>query len=83
MYAMTVLDTDVFIDHFRGLEAARAYIQSFGVEQRVTTAVTVMELYKGASNRDELSALERFLTRNHFTILPVTTSASQQAAQLV
>jgi predicted nucleic acid-binding protein len=79
MDAITVLDTldtDVFIDHFRGLEAATAYIQSLEVEQRVTTTVTVMELYRGATNRDELSTIERFLARNRFTILPVTTSAS-------
>lgn len=55
---MTVLDTDVFIDHFRGLEAATAYIRSLAVGQRVTTDVTVMELYKGATNRDELSTIE-------------------------
>ena len=30
---MTVLDTDVFIDHFRGVEAATAYIQSLEVGQ--------------------------------------------------
>ena len=80
---MIVLDTDVFIDHFRGLEAATAYIQSIEVEQRATTDVTIMELYKGATNRDELSTIERFLMRNRFTILPVTAIASQQAVQLV
>ena len=42
---MTVLDTE-FIDHFRGLEAATAYLQSFEIGQRVTTAITIMEIYK-------------------------------------
>jgi hypothetical protein len=37
MDAMTVLDTDVFIDHFGGLEAATLYIQSIEVDQRATT----------------------------------------------
>ena len=46
---MTVLDTDVFIDHFRGVEAATAYIQSLEVGQRATTDVTIMELYRGAT----------------------------------
>jgi hypothetical protein len=83
MGTMTVLDTDVFIDHFRGVEAATAYIQSLEVGQRATTDVTIMELYRGATNRDELSTIERFLARNRFMILPVTAVASQQAVQLV
>jgi predicted nucleic acid-binding protein len=83
MGAMTVLDTDVFIDHFRGLQAATAYLQSFEVGQRATTDITVMELYRGAANSDELSTIEQFLTRNHFTFLPVSVSTSPQAVHLV
>jgi hypothetical protein len=37
MDTLTVLDTDVFIDHFRGLAAATAYIQRLLVVQRATT----------------------------------------------
>jgi hypothetical protein len=37
MDTLTILDTDVFIDHFRGLAAATAYIQGLGVAQRATT----------------------------------------------
>ena len=80
---MMVLDTDVFIDHFRGLEAATTYIQSLPADQRATTDITVMELYKGATNREELTTIERFLTRNRVTRLPVVVAASQRAVQLV
>jgi predicted nucleic acid-binding protein len=57
MDALKVLDTDVFIDHFRGLAAATAYIQSLPVVERATTDVTVMELYKGATNREQAHGL--------------------------
>jgi len=50
MEALKVLDTDVFIDHFRGLAAATAYIQGLPVAQRATTDITIMELYQGAAN---------------------------------
>ncbi len=80
---MTVLDTDVFIDHSRGLQAATAYIQSLVATQRTTTDITVMELYKGAANQDELATIDQFLTHNQFIILPVSAFASQQAVQLV
>jgi len=83
MDAMTVLDTDVFIDHFRGQAAATAYIQNLQAAQRATTDITVMELYKGAANRDDLAAIAQFLERNRFTILPVSTIASRHAVQLV
>ena len=83
MDTLTVLDTDVFIDHFRGLAAAMAYIQGLRVAQRATTDVTVMELYKGALNREQLTTIVRFLERNHVTRLPVSAAASQRAVTLL
>ena len=83
METLTVLDTDVFIDHFRGLAAATAYIQGLGVAQRATTDVTVMELYKGAVNREQLTTIVRFLAHNHVTRLPVSAAASQRAVSLL
>jgi predicted nucleic acid-binding protein len=83
MGALKVLDTDVFIDHFRGLSAATAYIQSLPVVQRATTDVTVMELYKGAANREQLTTIERFLVRNYVTRLPVAAATSQRAVAML
>jgi hypothetical protein len=83
MEALKVLDTDVFIDHFRGLAAATAYIQGLPVAQRATTGVTIMELYKGAENREQLATIESFLTRNHVTRLPLAAATSQRAASLL
>lgn len=83
METLTVLDTDVFIDHFRGLAAAAAYIQGLRVAQRATTDVTVMELYKGAVNREQLTMIVQFLARNHVTRLPVSAAASQRAVSLL
>jgi predicted nucleic acid-binding protein len=83
MEALKVLDTDVFIDHFRGLAVATAYIQGLPVAQRATTDVTIMELYKGAVNREQLATIERFLTRNHVTRLWLAAAASQRAVTLL
>ena len=57
MEALKVLDTDVFIDHFRGLAAATAYIQGLPVAQRATTDITIMELYQGAANREQTETI--------------------------
>jgi predicted nucleic acid-binding protein len=64
MDTLTVLDTDVFVDHFRGLAAATAYIQGLRVAQRATTDVTVMELYKGAVNREQLTTMPAGVSRH-------------------
>jgi predicted nucleic acid-binding protein len=83
MDTMMVLDTDVFIDHFRGQAAATGYIQGLPVDQRAATDITVMELYKGAANREELGTILRFLTHNRITRLSVSEAASQRAVELV
>jgi predicted nucleic acid-binding protein len=83
MAALKILDTDVFIDHFRGLAAATAYIQGLPVAQRATTDVTVMELYRGAANREQLATIARFLTRNQVTRVAVAAAASQRAVTLL
>ena len=83
MDTLTVLDTDVFIDHFRGLAAATAYIQGLPVAQRATTDVTVMELYQGAAHRAQLTTIGQFLARHHVTCLPVSTAASQRVVALL
>ncbi len=83
MGPLTVLDTDVLVDHFRGLKEATSYIESLRVGQRSTTDITVMELFKGAVNQEELSLIDRFLNRSRFVVLPVSESASRQAVQIL
>jgi len=78
-----VFDTDIFIDHFRGVQSASDYLQNIPEAQRATTDINVMELLKGASNGREVDLIENFLTRNGFIRLPVTTIASRQAVQLL
>lgn len=60
-----------------GLAAARRYIHSIPVARRATTDITLMELFKGAMDRQELESIEAFLERNLFVILPLTASASR------
>jgi tRNA(fMet)-specific endonuclease VapC len=83
METFITIDTDILIDHFRGVKLATDYIQSIPLEKRSTTDVKVMELLRGASNRNEISLIERFLTRNGFTRLPITTIASRRAVELI
>lgn len=62
MAQVTILDTDVLIDYFRGLSSARSYLVEIPAAGRVTTDVTRMELLKGARSKKELTSIERFIS---------------------
>jgi len=83
MESLIVVDTDIFVDHFRGVQSATDYLRNIPVTRRATTDVNIMELLKGASSRREADLVERFLTRNAFARLPVTATASRCAVGLV
>ena len=68
---------------FGGLQQPRPYIQGLRVAQRATTDVTVMELYKGTVNREQLKTIGRFLGGNHVTRLPVSADSSERAVSLL
>ncbi len=54
-----ILDTDILIDYFRGVEVAKDYIEGIPVNERATTDITLMEHFKGARNKEELENLDK------------------------
>ena len=79
---LIVIDTDIFIDHFRGIQSATEYLCNIPIIQRATTDINLMELMRGAANRKECNLLENFLNGNGFIRLPVTATASRIAVEL-
>jgi tRNA(fMet)-specific endonuclease VapC len=80
---MVLVDTDVFIDYFRGVEAAKEFMEDIPIDERTTTDITLMELFKGARNEDERENIEKFIEQNFFTVLPVSTTSSRTAVQIL
>ena len=80
---LIILDTDIFIDYFRGVELAKDYIEGIPVNKRATTDITLMELFKGARNKEELGNIDKFIKRNIFIVLPVSASPSRRAVQIL
>jgi len=78
-----VLDTDILIDYFRGVEVAKESIEGIPVNERAKTDITLMELFKGARNKGELENIDKFIKRNMFIVLPVSSSASRRAVQIL
>ena len=78
-----ILDTDIFIDYFRGVAEAELYFKNLPLNQRCTTDVTLMELFSGARDKRQLATIVRFIEENGFRIFPVTALASNMATELV
>jgi len=76
-----LVDTDVIIWHMRGNVKARKAITS--TANPSMSIVTQMELVQGLRNKDELSALHRFVDQQQFSVLPLTETISQRALFLM
>lgn len=53
-----ILDTDILIDYFRGVKVAKDYIERIPVNERATTDITLIELFKGARNTKHFEFIE-------------------------
>jgi len=78
---LSLIDTDVIIWHMRGNVKAKKVITS--VTSPAMSIVTQMELVQGLRNKDELSALHRFVDQQQFSVLPLTETISQRALFLM
>lgn len=61
-----ILDTDILIDYFRGVEVSKDYIERIPVNERATTDITLMELFKGARNKEELEKRRKIHQTKYF-----------------
>jgi len=72
-----IFDTDVMIWSIKGNKEAANIIMRAG--SRRISAVTYMELVKGASDKDDLRDIKAFINENGFEIIPVESDISHRA----
>ena len=58
---MILCDTDVIIEILKGNEKIIKTIESIGLENIAISSITVMELYFGALNKNELDKIKKHL----------------------
>jgi predicted nucleic acid-binding protein len=75
--SLAVFDTNILIDHLRGIEQARAEIQSYRI--RTISLITWIEILVGSPAEHE-AALREFL--DDFVLLPVSTDVAERAVHL-
>ena len=76
-----VIDTDILIDATRGIVDAVTFLAARQVSGIQISTISAMELVVGCRNKIELTQVQQFLQK--CTVLPVTTTASQVAYQLM
>jgi predicted nucleic acid-binding protein len=58
---MILCDTNIFIHAFNGHEQTFEQLEIIGVNNIVLSAITVMELYQGMGNKQELMQMQKKL----------------------
>lgn len=84
---MVVLDTNILIDHLRQRAQAASILdrllETTREEHFSIAVVTIQELYRGKSTREELSRAEIAILVSEMQILPYTPEAAQLAGKLM
>ena len=80
---MVIFDTDILIDFFKGVERAAELLDSVPKYNRYTTAITIMEIFKGAKDKRELILFDKFFQKNFADILYPNVESSKMAVRLV
>ena len=76
-----LIDTDVLVWFFRGVESARATVA--GCAGVALSAVSYMELVQGVRDKSELVGLRRAIGENGWRVIPVSESVSHRAVLYV
>ena len=70
-----LLDTDVFVDFFRGFDKAVAFVNQYH-DRIILSSIVVAELYAGVKGDAEENALECFLSL--FRVVPIDAAIGKE-----
>ncbi|HOW50528.1 MAG TPA: type II toxin-antitoxin system VapC family toxin [bacterium] len=79
--ALTLCDTNIIIEAFKGEPRTIAALQKIGLDTIAVSAITVMELYYGALNKSELAKIKKHLAA--LELFPITPDISDLATMLI
>ncbi len=83
MAKILIFDTDILIDYLLGIADAKTFFTSFTRTERYTTAISLMEVYRGARDKRELNIFKRFFLASFAEVLYINGSASKKARNLL
>lgn len=77
---MYIIDTDILIDYLRLQEKAINFLDSLSRKERCIAFLTVFELLKGCSNKEQEARISRFTKK--FGILDLNADIAKTALQI-
>ena len=78
---MIICDTNIIIHAFNGNSRTIEALQSIGYENIALSSVTVMELYQGMANKQELAQMKKKI--KYFDIVQIDSTSSKLAISLI
>ncbi len=78
---MILCDTNIFIQAFNGDQKTTVTLSEIGLENILLSSVTVMELYQGMGNKNELAQMKSRI--KYFDVLEIDLESSRLAVALV
>jgi predicted nucleic acid-binding protein len=79
--SFVICDTNIFISAFSGFENTIAEINGIGSENILMPSITVMELYRGMRNKEEMEKMA--IKIKTYNILHFNEQASRKATELI
>lgn len=78
---MVLCDTNIFIHAFNGDAKTISALQSIGYDNILLSSITVMELYQGMGNKEELQEMKKKI--KYYDVIEVDVETSKLATQLI
>jgi predicted nucleic acid-binding protein len=78
---MVLCDTNIFIHAFNGEAETIQVLKSIGLENIVLSSITIMELYQGMRNKQELQEMKRRI--GFYDIIHLDSGISERAISLI
>lgn len=79
--SLVICDTNIFISAFNGLGKTTEALAKIGSENVLMPSITVMELYRGMDNKEQMAKMSRKIKA--YNILDFNEDVSQKAIELI
>jgi len=78
---MVLCDTNIFISAFNGRQDTIDQLDKIGLDEIVLSAVTVMELFQGMANKEELARMKKKI--KYYDIVQIDEDISEKAIEFI
>ena len=78
---MVLCDTNIFISAFNGRQDTIAQLDKIGLDEIVLSVVTVMELFQGMGNKEELARMRKKI--KYYDVVQIDEAISAKAVEFI